>query len=467
MGRKDSGNAAPNGLILTGYIIMVIAVVCGVSLAAFLSTKQENASTEEEKLGKGQEEAVPVMDESPYADREDLQLTSCELYSYDAAGNQAGSRKYDASGEILSANDYSYDREGRLIIEASMYSIFGEPYYDTYTYQYDEQGRKIYYLHTANHNEPPYEVHYYYRDLGEGVTIKLSQQRSDGETEGYSGWITNASGDRISYCSYDEEGNLSNYNFRKFDEQNRPVYWRVVNGGLDAEPLREAYLDWDDEANACTTTIYEPPGHVNELEYISYTENGDIKRDLLYMSGYSGYGENTPYIRGQEGKYQEGIMDFWEGYWAAYDGENMLWEMETDHTELQSYQAHRYEGDLLMEELSFENGDYRSMRFKRYEYDKSGRLLARYEYKITDEEISLELSDGSRVRWGLEADDSGMAGLRRVTRISKDGEMLEDFVLDEKERLTEQYTKEWGELWTENPPVDPGEIFAGGEDEFQ
>ncbi len=469
MGPKHSGIRILIGLLL-GYIIVMMGLLTFFSFRKVLGhvfmktpSPMEDGTSMEEKIFMEEELSMEekISMEEGGSGREDLELASLEVYRYDEAGNCTAVRCYDETGEVIETRDSVYDGEGRLVSEDTLFSFGGGHYTDIY--RYDDQGRKIYYSYATGDQEPPSETYYSYRELGEGITIQLGQGYSGGEPGSYTGWITNAAGDRVSYCRYDEEGQLTSYHFRKYDEQGRPVYWRQVNGGLDCEPLREAYLYWNDEEDTCTVTVYEPPGHVNELEYISYTENGDITRDLLYLSGYSGYDDNTPYILGQEGKYQQGTMGFWEGQWAAYQGEDELWEMGMDHKELQYYKAYRYEEGRVKEELACETDGFFSLRYRYYEYDEEGRLLKKYEYRICTESFTLGLADGSTVEWKIQEKESGVKRLREVTHTSGDGEILEHFVFDQEEKLTKQYTKEWGDLWPETPPVDLGEIFTGWE----
>ncbi len=192
-----------------------------------------------------------------------------------------------------------------------------------------------------------------------------------------------------------------------YDAQGRVIYWKSSDGGLEEKPSQEAWLQWNDEYNTCTAFLYAPPEHLSALEY------------------------------------------------TAYDGENILWEMEYSSDGLISYRACRYDGEQLTRELSWEKELSRS-NFFYYKYDRDGRLSEKYTYRVASDKIDLELSDGSTVQWTFTLAENGNTRCPSgITRTSRSGGLLEQFAFDTDGILTDQYTKEWNELWPQDPPVSP------------
>lgn len=250
--------------------------------------------------------AADVTDQSECAGREELQLYEYERYEYDENGKRTAQYRYDEEGGLKYYRQQRYDRQGNRTEEAYEYSLISGKTENYWQYEYDADGNVI--RKTAGAKDggiPSYTSYYRYEDAGSiCVTVYYD---GEGEPLSFDSEIRDENGNKLSDYNYDGDGNRRSYSYAKYDEDGRYIYQTNGRGETDDSPMKELITEWDDETHTSKETLYEPIGHINAVQYNTYTEDGKQLSGIRYFSGYHGHTESEWNMQ----------LEFTEGYWAG------------------------------------------------------------------------------------------------------------------------------------------------------
>lgn len=437
---------------IIAFIIAVIICTAGMCMSIiYIDVKNAGSSEPKSDLH------IPaycltadVTDRSECAGRDELLLYEYEIYEYDGDGNRIAQYRYDEEGGLKYYRQQRYDKQGNRTEEAYEYSLISGKTENYWQYEYDADGNVIRKTAVAKDGGiPSYSSYYRYEDAGSiCVTVYYD---GEGEPSGFDSEIRDENGNKLSDYNYDGDGNRRSYSYAKYDEDGRYIYQINGRGETEDSPMKELITEWDDETHTSKETLYEPIGHINAVQYNTYTEDGNQLSGIRYFSGYHGHTESEWNMQ----------LEFTEGYWADYEDGCMQHEIKYAYQEISFYRACRYDGDgNCIEELEYDtDNNTHSARLYRYEYDDEGMLAAKYTYRIIDD-LTQPRDDGGTVR--IEFDENDY--LSCITQSAPDGTVEEQFFFDAEGKIIGQYIPGMGQLWTEELPENDGnEIPKGGD----
>lgn len=394
-----------------------------------------------------EQERVEVPKDSIYADWEELSLRGYKVYAYDENGNQTGEYGYDAEGNLDRYRIREYDEWGNCTRKVSGDSYTREKTEWSCQYAYEEGGIL---RREASYRDGTLESVTDYRYQGENTVSATVYYDDKGLLTSGCGRIQDENGNELCSYNYDENGVATSWQYGKYDEIGRCVYRSIGRGETEDDPAKELIIEWEEDTHTSREILYEPIGHINAVQYNTYTESGNQQRGVRYFSGYSGHEESDWNLE----------LQFTEGYWADYEGEYLLSEMQYAYQELSYYKFYLYDdAGNCTAEVSYNNdNDLHFAELFRYIYDADGKKCAAYNYRIT-ENITCTRDDGSTTRLEFDADSH----IASITRSGSDGTILQQYFFDDKGKMIGQYVPGLGPLWTEELP----ETAAGGTTETE
>lgn len=426
-------------IFLKGYVLILLILIPGIFLIFFLEdyfeeSKKKNAW----KAGciTREQERVEVPEDGICADWEELSLRGYEVYAYDENGNQTGVYEYDAEGNLDYYEINEYDEWGNCTREVNGYQYTGQKTEYSYQYEYDAEGSV---LRKAVYKDGTLEYATDYRSQGENTVSATVYYDEKGAVSSGCGRIQDENGHELCSYNYDENDALTSYRYAEYDENGRCVYQSIGRGETEETPMKELVIEWEDDTDTSREILYEPLGHINAIQYNTYTEDGSQLRGIRYFSGYRGHEESDWNLE----------LQFTEGYWADYAEGNLLYEMKYAYQELSYYRFYGYDNDgNCTVEVAYNNdNDLHFAELYRYIYDDDGKKCAAYNYRIM-EDITCPRDDGGTTRLEFDADSH----LSSVTRSGADGTIQHQYFFDEKGKITGQYMPGLGTLWTEELP---------------
>ncbi len=361
-----------------------------------------------------------------------LSLSRYETFVFDDAGNQTGTYRYGADGEMDYYQEKTYDEHGSCTGEIYEFLTLGNGATEhAYRYEYDEAGRVLRKI-TYEGDAVSYVSDYRYE--GENTFCATSFPEADGTVSSGYATVKNADGTTMLEYQYDALGNITSYQTAECDEKGRIIRRTVGHGTPDGEPMKELVTEWDDGTQTGTETLYEPAGHVNAVLQSSYTEGGNQISGIRYVSGYQG-------ADASEWNQQ---LQFTEAYLAEYEGEQKQCEFRYAYQEISYYRLFLYdETGRCVTEAEYDNDDHAHAAYVyRCRYDDAGRLCERYTYRI-ESDISFTGEDGTVT--SLEFDGDGH--LSAVTREMADKTITHQYRFDGEGRLCSEEPWAPGILW--------------------
>lgn len=409
------------------FLVLFLLVLTNV-LGLFLYPPSLGGSGEEKAAEEEMSVAAPLQidipQEASFGWDKRLSLSSYETFVYDRAGNQVGTYRYGTDGALDYYEEWSYDAQGNRIREAYEYLMLsgGVTEY-RYQYEYDDSGRVI--RETAYEGDRVAWVSDT-RYEGEYTLCATSFPDADGTvSSGYSS-VQNADGVRLLYYGYDENGEKTSFQTALCDERGRIIRQTTGHGDGTGEPMRELITEWDDETYTSRETSYEPVGHVNAIQYNTYTEDWNQLEGVRYVSGYQGHDASEWNSR----------LQFTEGCWAGYEGDRKLWEFRYAYQEISYYRMYDYDGaGNCVTELEYDNDNHMNAAYVyRCRYDEDGQLRERYTYRIRSD-FAYTAEDGAVT--SMKFDDNGH--LAAVTRNAGDGAVDHEYLFDGDGKLEGEY----------------------------
>lgn len=434
---------------IIAFIIAVILCTSGLCLAIiFFEVKRAEPRETKSDL------PIPaccltadLTDESECAEREELLLCEYERYVYDGDGNRIAQFRYDEEGVLEHYRLQQYDKQGNRTRETYEYRLISGKTDNRWQYEYDTEGNMIRKTAAAKDGSvPSYSSYYRYEDT-DCICVTVYYD-SAGEPSGFDSEIRDENGNKLSGYSYDGDGKRRSYSYARYDEMGRYIYQTNGRGETDDSPMKELITEWDDETHTSKETLYEPIGHINAVQYNTYTEDGRQLSGIRYFGGYHGHTESEWNMQ----------LEFTEGYWADYEDGSLQHEMKYAYKEISFYRACRYDRDgNRIEEFEYDtDNNTHSARLYRYEYDEWGRLAAKYTYRVTDD-LTQPKDDGGSVHVEFDGNDF----LSCITQSAPDGTVEEQFFFDAQGKMIGQYVPGMGQLWTEELPENDGNGILG------
>lgn len=358
-----------------------------------------------------------IRDDSIYAENENFNLLYYTVYTYDQFGNQSSCYEYSGDGSLCSYEELRYATNGDWLSKVS-----GNKYGDKKT----QTDRHIYFSYVDG-EERVTKVEYYndgvlssvtYNYFYDGKVAKLTAWISgNGEVKSYNGriYLDTDEEETLARFSYAEDKTLTNFEYSKLDEANRLLEQYKGSGEDDTVFSEKTLVSYRDRDHTSRSVTYWPLNHLNSYRDDTYSADGKLLSSLEYLHGLNGGSMEDPMAD----------MRVAEGHWAEYDGERLVWEMESSWEELIGFILYRYDekGNVSLK-FEYKGNDGSNRKLYRYVYDENNRVKELYTYSMGTEEFAF--TDNQGIRYLLHF-DSEYRTIKTITSYYPEGNIKEQY----------------------------------------